>query len=422
MNSANRRSAAVALAVAAVLAVTAAAPATAAPDVPGAPRTERVSVSEAGLQGDGYALDGLISENGRYVAFSSTSTQLLPKAMEFPGRQLYVRDNSTSQVQLASAAPDGGPGNGPVFDTALSPGGRYAAFATGSTNMGQNAPGGINIYLRDLTKGVTELVSVDVAEGYAGQTGGISVSADGRFVAFVADVQPTNPYSPTENRRVYVRDRVKKTTTQVNPGLPQGTWATRPEISDSGRYVSYLTTSKGAEPGAPAKSSLFRRDLWTGALQQVDVTPEGQPSTASVNPVQDALSADGRHLVFLSEGSDLVANDTNGKEDVFVRDLRTGRTRLVDLSAQGGTAYAPVLSPDGRKLAFSTPAGRNWLVDLATGSGRVLDIGPQGPDVLVPQVTSLDLHGRRVVLESSAPDLVPGDTNGEYDVFVSHLK
>ncbi|MEU8888818.1 hypothetical protein [Streptomyces sp. NPDC048442] len=381
-------------------------------------RNERVSVSAAGLQGDGYAEDGRISEDGRYVAFSSTSANLLPAALEYPGRQLYVKDRSTSRVELASVAADGTPGNGPVFDTSLSPGGRYAAFATASTNMGQDAPSGLSIYVRDLAKGVTELVSTGV-EGYGGQTGGISVSADGRFVAFVADVQPTTPYRPTEHRRVYVRDRVKKTTTQVNHQLPQGTWATSPELSDDGRYVAYRTDRNGTDPGTPGKSSLFRRDLWTGALQQVDVTPAGLPSTASALPVRDSLSADGRYLAFTSEGSDLVAGDTDSTEDVFVRDLRTGRTRLVDISPQGGATGIPVFSPDGRKLAFAAPASRNWLLDVATGRARLLDTGHQGgPDVVPPRLTSLDLHGRRLVMDSSSPDLVPDDSNRENDVFV----
>jgi Tol biopolymer transport system component len=153
------------------------------------------------------------------------------------------------------------------------------------------------------------------------------------------------------------------------------------------------------------------------------------------------LSADGRSVAFLSEAGNLVTNDTNGVEDVFVRDLRRGVTERVSVATGGaegnqvGSPFeAPAISGDGRLVAFTSGAtnlvagddniffddifvhdrrtGRTEAVSV-TADGRTGDRGGSHP--------AISADGRYVAFDSASSNLVPGDTNGVSDVFVRDL-
>lgn len=198
-----------------------------------------------------------------------------------------------------------------------------------------------------------------------------------------------------------------------------------PVISADGRYVAFPSEASDLVRGdRNGVSDIFVRDLRSGSVRIASRGGDG----ASFDP--PAISADGRYVAFVSSAANLVAGDTNGVDDVFLTDLRTGRVRRV--SGGDGPAFgSPAISADGRFVAFRSeattvvPGDTNKVADVfvrdmssgVTTRVSVAADGTQG-DRLVHHGIALSADGRYVVFPSAATNLVPGDTNGSVDMFV----
>ncbi len=248
--------------------------------------TERVSVPDGGV-GEGNAgasVSGAISADGRYVAFSSPSTNLVPGGALTTG--VYVHDRQTQATERIDVASDGTPGNLPAGQrVGMSADGRYVAFSSGSSNL---VPGDGNsaddVFVRDRTAGTTERVSV--------KTGGIEVTGSCAF----------------------------------------------PAISPEGRFVVFTCADAGLVPGdSNGVRDVFLHDRETGTTELVSRTnaatnPPGTGGTVGASlPV---VSAGGRFVAFESDQTDLVTGDTNGKTDIFVRGTDPGDS-AADLTGDG---------------------------------------------------------------------------------------
>lgn len=146
------------------------------------------------------------------------------------------------------------------------------------------------------------------------------------------------------------------------------------------------------------------------------------------------VSADGRFVAFSSEAADLVPGDGNGVSDVFVRDLRTGRTTRVSVSSAGvagdRASTFPSLSGDGRLVAFRSFAdnlvGRDrngvedvFVHDRVAGTTERVSVGTSGQEANGPSLSvNISADGSAVAFSSTASNLVPDDRNGVRDVFV----
>jgi Tol biopolymer transport system component len=202
-------------------------------------------------------------------------------------------------------------------------------------------------------------------------------------------------------------------------------------ISADGRFIAFTSESILV---TPFPRGVFVRDRRAGKTERADVSSSGeQGSSQAESPV---LSADGRLVVFDSSASNLVAGDTNSDWDVFVRDRQKGTTERVNEMSGGaeadgeGNVFRPAISADGRFVALSTQAPNlvtddtNRACDVfvhdrlagATERVSVSSHGAQGNGWSDSPALSAD--GRFVVFASDASNLVPGDTNGQRDVFV----
>lgn len=181
---------------------------------------------------------------------------------------------------------------------------------------------------------------------------------------------------------------------------------------------------------------LFAAHAQAHEVSLVSVGLQGQQanSTASLGSV----SADGRYVVFSSDASNVVANDTNGVVDLFVRDRSAGTTVRVSVDSAGGQANgassSPSISGDGLRVAFASdatnlvPGDTNgvrdvFVHDLSNGSTLRASVGTAGvqgtQSSLFPAISG---DGRYVAFISLASNLVGGDTNNEYDAFVRDLQ
>jgi hypothetical protein len=333
-----------------------------------------VSVNRFGTNSGNPASTGALpslSANGRFVAFESLASDLV--ANDTNGRyDVFVRDLQPGTTTLVSVNRFGtGSGNSESFLPMLSADGRFVAFESLASDLvaTNDTNGEYDVFVRDLQTGITTLVSANRFGTNAGnrRSGALLISANGRFVAFssLADDLVANDTNGTGD--LFVRDLQTGTTTLVSVNR-LGTNSGNSDSSDSffklsanGRFVAFQSyASDLVANDTNGTRDVFIRDLQTGITTLVSVNRFGTNSgnNASERP---ALSADGRFVAFESGASDLVANDTNARADVFVRDMQTGTTTLMSVNrtiTNGGNDFSTnaQISPDGRVLAFTSRA------------------------------------------------------------------
>ncbi len=203
-------------------------------------------------------------------------------------------------------------------------------------------------------------------------------------------------------------------------------------VSANGRFVAFYSQSANLVTGdTNSVSDVFEHDRATGAITRVSVATGGIQSNGDSSV--PSISADGRYVAFQSPAGDLVTGDTNSAFDVFVHDRNTQATTRVSVNSSGGQAdsgsYTAAISGDGMFVAFSSdatnlvPGDTNGATDVfvhdrtsgATTRVSVATGGIQSGGGMKP---FLSTDGRYVAFESSATDLVTGDTNGVSDIFV----
>ncbi|HTI99404.1 MAG TPA: hypothetical protein VL527_11025 [Dongiaceae bacterium] len=223
--------------------------------------------------------------------------------------------------------------------------------------------------------GAAQLVSSLPPTAAAGVTAGgesvlQAVTPDGRFVLFASTAnnlalttnQTGSPFPQVPHLNLYRRDRQVGTNVMVSAALTGGAGtgdSVGGDISSNGNWVVFMSTAADLVAGdTNGVTDVFVRSLDTGATTLVSVSTNGGCANgASRNPV---MTPDGRYVAFVSAAANMVAGDTNGLEDVFVRDLQSGETRLVSVGAKSAlpvsASGAPQISADGRYVAFMSSA------------------------------------------------------------------
>ncbi|MFZ1007509.1 MAG: hypothetical protein WAN65_11765, partial [Candidatus Sulfotelmatobacter sp.] len=215
--------------------------------------TTLVSVSSGGVPADNEAGYGSISANGDYVAFESFADNLGYGSTA----GVYVRNLQQGTTEREDVAADGTPGNGNGSQPAISLDGRFVAFASSSTNLVAGAPGNVQIYLRDRNTGQTKLVSIGT-DGSPANQGGSSpaLSADGRYIAYFSSSTNLVPQSTGGMTEVYVYDTQTAQTVLASSaadGTPAGQSVlsnySPPAMSANGRFVSFVSNATNLIPG-----------------------------------------------------------------------------------------------------------------------------------------------------------------------------
>ncbi|MGW6735671.1 TolB family protein [Streptomyces sp. NPDC055013] len=409
----------VALAIA-LAAATATLSGTSAGAAPRAPYTEKASVAPDGTDGNRGSDGQSLSADGRHLAFVSDADNLV--AGDSNGvADAFVRDLRTGVTRLASTSADGTPGDANVLDVSLSADGRYLAFTSNPTyNTADN-----HVFVKDLRTGALQRIDDAVDTGYtAGSMP--ALSADGRYVAFVALRTSETGQAGDSSNRVYRVDRVTGERVRISQVPGEGAWksaATQPTISADGNKVGYQFFVP--YPTRGDWSDAYVRDVRSGELTQVDKAPDGAASDGHTEYPQ--VSADGRYAVFNSLDSKLTPGDTNGTHNAFVRDLRTGDLRRIDAADPAAYTGSARLSADSRYLVFGSAAPNTarqvYVRDLRTGRTELVSAAAQGgPSADYAEYPVIDRHGRTVAFGSRGADLVPDDTADTTHVYVRHLR
>jgi Tol biopolymer transport system component len=455
--------------------------------------------------GNGNSMLGQVSANGQFVVFQSDASNLVPNDTN-GATDIFVSDLVAGTTTLVSVSTNGASANGASTDPVITPDGRFVAFISSASNLVPGDANGIpDIFVRDLIAGTNCLVSAGALLASGSATSIMAtpvITPDGRYVAFFSFATNLVSGVPgTSTGEVYVRDRLMGTTTWASSNAAAIVSATlglsampayHPRLSDDGRYVAFKAgpaATTGADVILQYDSILATTAVintngigWSTAFDDgygPEMTPDGRfiafarhegsvgsgyasvhvwdaqltldtlvsddgsgvpTNTTSCMPV---ISTNGQFVAFLSNATNLTGNAVLSGSHVFLRNLQSGTTQLVDVDTNGigstddGLASLS-LSANGQFVAFSSPdgslvgsdnnhAGDVFVRDMVAGitemdSQRNATVIPQSADAFSTlSASSVSADGRWVAFASPADDLVPNDTNLQPDVFVRDM-
>ncbi len=354
------------------------------------------SASSDQVWGNRDSLEPAISADGRFVVYSSDATNLVPGDTNGE-RDLFLADmvvGTTTRISLTSS---GGqiPANTPdvpFFSPSISADGRFVAFQSEAQLDGiPNFPNGDqDIFVRDVVAGTTTIVSVNSSGVQANSfSSDPSISADGRFVAFVSFASNLAPGDSSASLDIFVRDRLANTTimASVNSQGVQGSGgglfnssSSNPVMAPNGRFVVFQSGRTNLVPNdTNGVDDIFLHDLQTRTTTRISVDSNGnQANGGSAIGSKSAVSADGRYIIFQSAANNLVLGDTNNATDVFLRDLVSRTTTRVSVNSRGEEpvdgfirteSYGGSISADGNRVVFMSN-GRN-MNDAGINTDRI---------------------------------------------------
>ena len=414
------------------------------------------------LDGNGSDFDAVLrvfDDSGERTAGIDLGVERSPLVddgvMAISGGRVFYRASEFERAAKVTTrvASTGDGGNEETHQPSLTPDARYVLFSSFDSTL---VPGDtdlrFDVFVYDLETTTMERISVNSAEeqqlgpGADQSSTNTSMTPDGRFVAFTSGatnlvVSDTNGISD-----VFVRDRTLGTTERVSVATGGGQLAGvgsgfngTPSISDDGRYVAFFSRSATiVETGTSA--DIFVHDRVSATTERIDVPNGGGAATGAGGSFEPSISADGRYVAFHSPHTNLVALDTNGVRDIFVRDRLAATTERVSVAsdgteASGGDSLFPAISGDGRYVVFTSLAANlvvndtngtsdTFVHDRQTGETKRVSVGTDGRQsngncgLTRP---AMSRNSRFVAFSCSASNLVAGDLNATADVFVRDL-
>jgi Tol biopolymer transport system component len=436
----------------------------------------RLSVSTSGTQVTTYAYQPKLSSDGRYVVFRSSASTLVTGdangALDIFWRDTNLTattsDDSLVRINLDAA---GAESDGNAYGASISSSGRYVVFHSSGTNLvGSDTNAKRDIFWRDTN--LTATTADDSIARLSVSSGGtqgddhstnVSVSSDGRYVAFQSDA--TNLVGSDTNAKtdIFWRDTNLTATTaddsivrlSVAAGGTEGDGnSTAPAISGTGRYVVFVSAATNLVTGdTNAKTDIFWRDTNLTATTADDsivrLSVAAGGTEGDNHSTAPAVSSDGRYVVFESNATNLVTGDTNAIMDIFWRDTNltatTADDSIVRLSvAADGTqsdnqSTKPSISSDGRYVVFDSDATnlvtgdtankrdifwRDTNLTATTSDDTIVRISVNSSAVqgnLHSYAPTISADGSYIVFSSASTNLVTGDTNAVIDVFTIRL-
>lgn len=365
-----------------------------------------------------------ISANGRFVAFASAASDLVEGDTN-NAWDTFVRDIKKGTTQRVSVSSEGNQAMGQLatrpghsWEPSISTNGRYVVFASTAPNLVEDDTVTKDVFVHDLKTHETRKVSVVPSDGaLGGPFAGPSIDDSGRFVVFEGTARET---AATGSRNVFVRDLVTNETTPISVetdgktlgggyAVAHSEWAGGGghQISSDGRYVVFKSPLSGLVPndannptGTAENNDVFVRDLATRRTERVSVNAYGEePSFIVVcNPLCSrygassaaAISPDGRYVTFGHYSQTLSPNEvTNGDEDVYVHDRKTGALEWVSTDTEGGDR-----------------------TDCSRAFAERIPVAHPG---------ALDQGARTVAFTGYSPCLVANDSNDALDIFERHF-
>jgi Tol biopolymer transport system component len=402
-----------------------------------------------------------ISGNGRWIAFLSEATDLVPGQID--GNQvadvfLYDRAAGTMTLVSRNASSPAATGDQQSYDPNLSANGRYVAFFSRASNL---VPGQVDtvfsddVFVFDRLLGTSSLISSKAGTPAEAVGSGQAprISDDGRYVAFHSAAQTlvAGAVYPSTGPNVFLRDRWTGTTILASRAAGPGAvtsagFSVDPVLSTDGRFLAFYSLGVNLVAGQTdtnGQADIFVYDRLLDAMTLISHVPGAPLTTGNDGSYTPRISPEGTFVTFASWATDLVTGqtDTNAERDIFLYDRRTGELALVSHAAGSptiagsGPSFRSPVSADG-KVAFVSLAedlvdgqdDLSWthdtfLYDPVSGTNRLLS-GAGSSETVTGFgggfAAGISRNGRSAYFDSAASDLVDGDYNGVNDVFADH--
>ena len=348
-------------------------------------------------------------DSGNLVSFVSDDQSLTTPATR--SRSVFVRNLSAGTTELVSVGLNGAPNNGASSRGMLSADGRYVAFSSFATNLTTSGGNGQEqVYLRDRVAGTTKLISVASAGGlgdarsYRGM-----VSTDGRYVAFASKATNLTPGANPATESIFLRDLVAGTTTRVTVRQPSGTpspiGGARPYLTPDGAVLAFNSHDGLLPEDTNGKSDVYLYSVATGALERQSAAHDG--GNGDDDALRGFVSDDHRYSVYNSFSTNLVPDDGNYKGDAFLRDRQTGANLVLSRSFSMGGAdaqsFRPVLDDDASVVTYLSEA-RNLVRGDTSEGFQVYAVHTESLQTVQPDTTAPGLE----VTSPSGNPTMPG--------------
>ena len=422
--------------------------------------TDRVSLADDGGESDDLCLNASISGNGNRIAFQSNAMSLVP-GDDGLFTDVFVRDVAAGRTFRISRSSTGGNPNGNCQFPVISADGQYVVFQSLALNLLGTPATTTGLYRTHVNTGVTERVNVNAGGGESvdgapvGGAGSFSVSADGRYVAFLHNGTDLHG-ATTALVNVYRRDmtipgnlagdtvRISFSDAGGDPtAFPPGSGTvsySSPSISGDGRFIAF--SSNAIELVTPPKgNTLSDVYLWDATGPDIVRVSSAHPTLGGGFPSGDSsacrVSLDGSAVVFQSTANNIVLGDTSGT-DVFHWTRATGTIVRCSVNSKGGQqvggtslSSGPSVSGDGQIVAFTSdtvnlfPEDFNNANDaivrnLATGETFAASVATFGQHLeigVTAGTVSVSADGRYVAFQSISSVLAGDDFNSVTDIY-----
>lgn len=338
-------------------------------------------------RGNDDSFDPSVSADGRYVAFISYADNLVPNDTNTTsiwirdGLDVFLYDRAVGQLDRVSLNENGEQINGNSVGV-ISPDGASIVFLSNGKNVVNGDPNGSQkpaLYIRNWQTGAIERLTYGIESPIAypnGSMGDISMSKNGRFIVFDGEVSNLVPNDTNDMLDVFILDRnsgqIKRVSEALGGGNANGL-SSKPRISANGEIVVFHSEASNLVPNdTNGVTDIFVYTIATGDVERISVSTSGaQGNGLSREP---AVCENGRFVVFTTEANNLVAGDTNNQRDVLVRDRWLNETYLISKNDSGtignGKAHRAYISNDCKVAGFASDA--NNLVANDTNSSRDL--------------------------------------------------
>jgi Tol biopolymer transport system component len=374
-----------------------------------------------------YSYPPSITADGRYVAFESLAP-LVHDAENNDMDDVFLRDTQQLKTELISAAADGGAGNNRSHGADLSADASFVVFESLASNLlSSDANSASDIFLRDRVAGRTIRVSAPAGGEANGSSYRPAISGDGNWVAFCSRASNLVPDDGNTVPDAFLWSRADGAITRIPaPGAAQSATdgCLSVAVSNDGGVVAFAAAGGGTR-------GVFAYNRTAGTTTALTSGADGPSGTGGV-----AISGDGRLVAHDSVATNLVANDTNRSSDVFVNDLQTHASSRVSVRSDGSQlpgssgASGIAISSDGKFVVFGSTA--NGVVpgdsngnedvfrrDLAAAQTTIVSVNLFDRSANGPSYSpDLNADGSVVAYTSLAENIVVGDNNGEPDIFV----
>jgi Tol biopolymer transport system component len=386
-----------------------------------------VTETDAGISGNEYSEDADISGNGRYVVFESETSNLISPDTNI--RDILMRDMDTGVFSRISQTSTGAEPDGRSSNPDISDSGQVIVYESLASDLASGDDNSVSdVFSYDTATGITSLLSVSPA-GTVGDAGSSNVATcvSGNYVVFQSDAANLTPGDSGSFRDIFLRDTVMDETTRVSvfssPAFTEGNGDSQhPAVSSGGRFVVFQSDAANlvADDGNEM-TDIFVHDTLLRETTRVSVSSSLSSPDGNGNSESPDISSDGVYIVFSSQASNLdsTKDDAGINTDIFLHNQNTGVTRRITNSTIGnetdGSSIEPSISTDGSYIVFQSSA-----TNLVTGdSNNETDIFVYDTALDSISIVSVSESGTQATLESTKPAI---SADGEYVVFQSETE